>query len=197
MIEVDKYNQSILSEIRSGKNGRDKVIKQLYFDAKLKNKISSMLLKKGANTDDVETVFNTSLMQFMKTVIKNKDLEVSTSIDNYIMGIARYVWYKELRQQIKNRSDEIEDQYDLSTDVTPESLVIDHSQKDLITELLSYLGKNCREVLMYWVNGYKMAEIADLVGYNSSNMARKKKYKCLKELLTFLDKNPHIKSILR
>lgn len=156
-----------------------------------------MLLKKGANKDDVETVFNTSLMQFMKTVIKNKDLEVSTSVDSYIMGIARYVWYKELRQQIKNRSDEIEDQYDLSTDVTPESLVIDHSQKDLIAELLSYLGKNCREILMYWANGYKMAEIADLVGYNSSNMARKKKYKCLKELLTVLDKNPHIKSILR
>ena len=156
-----------------------------------------MLLKKGANSDDVETIFNTSLMQFMKTVVNNKEFEISTSIDSYIIGIARYVWYNELRQQIKNRSEEIEDQYDLSTDVTPESLVIDHSQKDIIAELLSYLGKNCREVLMYWANGYKMVEIAELVGYKSPNMARKKKYKCLKELLTFLDKNPHIKSILR
>lgn len=156
-----------------------------------------MLRKKGADADDVETIFNTSLIQFMKTVIKNDELEISTSIDSYIIGIARFVWYKELKQRNKNRTEEIEGQYDLSSDVTPESLVIDHSQKDTISELLSNLGKNCREVLMYWANGYKMLEIAEIVGYKSPNMARKKKYKCLKELLIFVDKNPHIKSILR
>ena len=58
-------------------------------------------------------------------------------------------------------------------------------------------GKNCKEVLMLWAYGYKMKEIANIMNYKSDNMAKKKKYKCFKELLEFLEQNPEAKSALR
>ena len=85
----------------------------------------------------------------------------------------------------------------MASGVTPEDLVIDFSQKKLIENLLSYLGRNCKEVLMYWANGYKMKEIAKLVGYKSEGMAKKKKHLCMDKLQKHIANNPSIIAILR
>jgi len=153
-----------LKEVRAGKERRDATIRQLYYDQNLRGIIRSLVMKKGGSIDDFDLVFNTALMQFIKTVVKNRELKINSSINNYIIGIAKYVWYKELAQKSKTRFDSIDQYYDLATDSTPESLVIRHHQKELISELLGQIGKNCKEVLMYWANGYKMTEIAKLLG---------------------------------
>ena len=197
MLNNSKDINSIIFDIRSGKEGRDNVIKQLYYNKDLRNIMRSMIFKKGGSEDDFETVFNTSLMQFVKTVTKNSKFEINTSINSYILGISKYIWYGELRKRNKHKSEAIDNHYNLSTETTPESLVIDFSNKELISDLLLELGKKCKEVLMYWANGYKMIEIADIIGYKSAGMAKKKKHICLKELLLYLDKNPQIKSVLR
>ena len=50
---------------------------------------------------------------------------------------------------------------------------------------------------MHWANGYSMKEIAVLMDYKSDMMAKKKKYKCFKELLNYIEKHPEIKNVLR
>ena len=67
----------------------------------------------------------------------------------------------------------------------------------LLHSLLETLGKNCKEVLLLWGNGYKMRDIADIIGYKSEEMAKKKKYQCFKTLLIYLEQNPEIKKSLR
>ncbi len=197
MVGTDQNKDIILSRLRAGKTERDLVIKQLYFDDELKGKIRSMVLKSGGCDNDFEIVFNTTLVQFIKTVVKNKNLTIKTSINNYILGIAKFSWYREFKNINKNKTEPIDNIYNLSTSITPESLVIDFSKKELIKKLLANLRRNCKEVLMYWANGYAMKEIADLLGYKSSNMAKKKKHLCFKELLAYLDDNPNIKSLLK
>ena len=186
-----------LSEIRSGKTSRDKVIKHLYHDQALRGSIQSMLSKKGGKREDFDMVFNTALMQFIKTVVKNAEMNISSTLNSYITGIAKYVWYAELSKRKKHQVEPIENYFDIAGDTTPESLVINFSQKELVHELLQNLGKNCKEVLLYWANGYKMQEIAKLLNYKSEGMAKKKKHICFKELLTYLGNNPHIKKILQ
>lgn len=186
-----------MTKIRSGKAGRDEVIGILYYDEVLRNKIRMVINKYGGKTSDFEEVFNTALMQFVKTVIKNKDMVISNTLHSYICGIAKFVWMNKSKKENKIRTEDIDDQYDISSDTTPESLLLDQSKIENLNELLEKLGKNCKEVLMYWANGYSMKEIADLMGYKSDNMAKKKKYKCFKELLDFLEKNPEVKKALR
>ena len=101
------------------------------------------------------------------------------------------------KKEIRLRTEDIDDQYDISSDTTPESLLFDQTKIEQLNDLLGKLGKNCKEVLMYWANGYSMKEIAEMMGYKSDNMAKKKKYKCFKELLDYLEQHPEIKNTLR
>ena len=55
---------------------------------------------------------------------------------------------------------------------------------------MNHLKSNCKQVLMYWAGGYNMSEIAQLVGYKSEGMARKKKCECYKELIVWLEAHP-------
>ena len=197
MIDSGIDTSEILKKSRSGKPGRDEVITQLYHDKKLRSKIESIVLKYGGQKSDFDTIFNNVLMQFLKTVIKNKDLEINSSLHAYLCGIAKYTWLNETKKEAKHRSEAIEDQFDLSSNITPETLLLDQGKLTLLSGLMANLGKNCKEVLMYWANGYSMVEIAEMMGYKSDMMARKKKYKCFKELLAFLEENPDIKNVLR
>lgn len=182
---------------RSGKEGRDAVITELYCNQKLKNKIQSVVLKYGGTSVDVETIFSHSILQVVKTMIKKPTLDISTSLESYIAGIARFSYFNEIRKNKKHQTQEIEDYHVPPLTVTPESLLVNQNKKEIIKEILSQLHKNCKEVLMYWANGYSMTEISEMMGYKSVGMARKKKYNCFKALMTILEKNPGIKDILR
>lgn len=197
MLEINKNTDVIISKIRSGKTGRDEAIGILYSDEVLRNKISIVIKKYGGQKSDFEDTFNTALMQFVKTVIKNKEMVITTSLHAYICGIAKFVWMNASRKANKIPTENIDDQYDIKADTTPESLLLNQSKIENLNGLLEKLGRNCKEVLMYWANGYSMKEIAVLMGYKSDNMAKKKKYKCFKELLDYLEENPDIKNTLR
>ena len=197
MKETLANTDTLLELIKSGKPGRDKALYRLYKDDILRGKVKATVTKYGARKDDHDMLFNTALMQFVKTVIKNKSLEIKGTIHSYICGIAKYCWLNEVKKNHNRETADIDDQYDLATDHTPESLLIDSSKKEHINLILEKLGKNCKEVLLYWANGYSMKEIADMMDYKSDMMAKKKKYKCFKELLDFLEARPDLKNVLK
>jgi len=189
--------QILISKIRSGKTGRDEVLISLYHDQILRNKIESVVLKYGGQHADKDSVFNTTLMQFVKTVIRKDDFSIQSTLHSYMTGIAKFTLLNEQKKNNKLRTEDIDDQYDIKTDHTPESLIINQSKVDQLNGLLQKLGENCKEVLMHWANGYSMKEIATMMNYKSDGMAKKKKYKCFKELLDYLEKHPEIKNVLR
>ncbi len=197
MSEINNNTENIISKIRSGKPGLDEAIKILYYDEVLRNKVNFVIKKYGGQSSDFEEVFSTTLMQFVKTVIKNKDMVITSTLYSYLCGIAKFVWINKSKKENKTHTENIDDQYDIRSDTTPESLLLDQTKIENLNDLLGKLGKNCKEVLMFWANGYSMKEIANMMGYKSDNMAKKKKYKCFKALLDYLEQNPEIKKTLR
>ena len=186
----------IFRDIRSGKQGRDEVIIRLYKDPKLRKGIQSAIIKMGGTQDDVNEVLTTTLMQFVKTVIQKQDLYIKYQLNTYIISIAKYIWLAKRKKDTKYSYNEEYLEEEEWAD-SPETLVLEKDKIDLLHELMQKLGKNCKEVLMYWANGYKMKEIASLLDYKSENMAKKKKYQCFKSLLIYIEDNPRIKSALR
>lgn len=184
----------MLQQIRSGKDGRDAVIKMLYQDSKLKNMIYGLILKSGGEQSDAQSVFNQTLIQFIKTVIRKPDLQITSTLNSYIAGIARYCWYEDLGKRKKPPIIRPQNEEDT---ITPEKMVIDLEKKNLLQELLSKMKRNCKEVLMHWANGFTMNEIADMMDYKSFKMAKKKKYECMKQLLAYLEQKPELKEALR
>lgn len=186
----------LLQRIRLNKVSRDQVIGELYHDSALRSSIRSMMKSKGATEEDVQEVFNICIIKFVKTVIKNSDINISHTVQSYITGIARFEWYGILRDRKKHTHQEL-DAWRKTENTTPESLLIDGDQKTLILDLLNAVGDKCKEVLLLWANGYKMKEIAVSVNYKSEGMAKKKKHQCFKNLLNYIEKNPDIKNLIR
>ncbi len=187
---------AILTDIRSGKEGRDKVLINLYKDQKLKQGILSTLIKMGGNQDDFHEVFTTTLMQFVKTVMQKSDLDIKYQLNTYIISIARYIWLAKRKKESKYTYNDEYLQENEWVD-SPETLILEKDKVHLLHDLMQKLGKNCKEILLHWANGYKMREIAHIMEYKSENMAKKKKYLCFKSLLKYLEENPQIKSALR
>lgn len=197
MIANDIDIQLIVSKIRSGKTGRDEVLVSLYHDQTLRTKVEHVAAKYGRQKVDFDMIFNSTLMQFVKTVINNRDFSIQSSLHSYMSGIARYIMLNDLKKTNRLRTEDIEDQKNIKTDHTPESLIIDQTKVKQLDQLLQKLGKNCKEVLLHWANGYSMKEIAVMMKYKSDMMAKKKKYKCFKEMLNYLEEHPEIKNVLR
>lgn len=196
MIETHTNIEEVVSIIRSGKQGRDQIITSLFKDAMLRQSIRAVVLKYGGREEDVSHIFNTTLMQFVKTVMKNPNPSISSGLHTYLCGIAKYSWFHETKRRGKNLAEDIEDHRELSDGISPENLMIDQSKFSLLHGLLDRLGKNCKEVLLHWANGFSMVEIAKMMNYKSDMMARKKKYKCFKELMEYMRLHPEIKEAL-
>ncbi len=196
MIEHQVDIAELLRQVRSGKAGRDAVIARLYRDDKLRNAIRVALKKYGASHQDFDHIFNTTLMQFMKTIMKNPDMTITSSLNTYLCGVAKYTWFHETKKRGRHIAEDIDELPDISDSTTPEKLLLDQGKKGLLHGLLAVLGKNCKEVLLHWANGFSMNEIAAIMNYKSDMMARKKKYQCFKELMAYLKDNPEIKNAL-
>lgn len=189
------FNQEMLNQIRLNKTSRDEAIYNLYYDERLRANFKKMMSSIHFDTSSFESVFNHALMQFVSTVVKRKDFQLNSEYVSYITVIGRNEYIKVLKVQNKSVSTE-NYEHSWKDNDEPEKLLINTEKKEVIFDLLGKLGKNCREVLLLWANGYSMVEIANQMNYQSDGMARKKKYKCFKELNNMLIENPHYKSIL-
>lgn len=186
----------LVSNIRSGKSGRDEAIEQLYHDTKLRHNINSIVQKMGGSNYQATEMLNVAIMKFIKTVVTNKEFTLTSSVINYITGIAKFTFLNNLKKQKLNSTIPIDD-YVFNDDAPqPSELIIKREKFELLTSVLSNLGKNCKEVLLLWGNGYNMNEIADKLGYKSSDMAKKKKYQCFKSLMKTVNNNTYLKEAL-
>ncbi len=192
----DYSTADTLAAIRSGKEGRDKVLTYLYHNERLRNSIQSVVYKMGGTQENFKDIFANTLMQFVKTVVNKPDLEIRHEMNTYITSIAKYLWLADKRKENKYSHTEIESDIEEEWEDGPETLILKKEKIYLLDGLLGQLGKNCKEVLMYWANGFKMKEIAEMLQYKSADMAKKKKYKCFKALLSYLENNPNIKAAL-
>ena len=127
-----------------------------------------------------------------------KNLSIKLNIHSYLVGIGKNVWFKIIADNKKHSTVEIDMKENIFIEAEePEQLYLLGEKKEQLHAVLENIGKNCKEVLMLWSLNYKMAEIAQALHYKSEQMARKKKCICLKELLLYLEANPHIANELK
>jgi len=187
---------AILTKIRSGRAGRDEAIVQLYKDQKLRNGFKKMITTEGWPKSTFDTIFTDAIIAFASSVIRRKDFQLNSNLRNYILVIGKRAYRRKNAKKFMTTSlDEIGD-VKIEDDIAMD-LIINDEHRELVQMVLSRLGRNCREVLTYWASEYNMKEIADLMGYKSDMMARKKKYKCFKELMELVEKYPNIEDLLR
>ncbi len=180
--------QDIVKQVRSGKEGRDEVIKMLYLNEKLRSLASQYVLRNKGSKTDAEDLVTEGVISFI-TQCYRKEFSLSTDPVNYILAIIRNEW---VRSKKKEKPTVELDQIDRSNKVNyhhPEYLMIDAERRNKFRSLIKRLDLKCFKVLEMWSRDIRMRQIAVSMNYKSEGMARKKKHECMQKLATLVQNN--------
>lgn len=185
MVKLDETN--IVEFINQGKD--KEVIKYLY--QRVFPMVKKYLLKKGARKEDVEDVFQDSVMTFYKMTIEKKiasDLNVSGLL--YTISVNK--WFNLMRKN--NRQVVVDFQENESYQFIPDEireLVLVKTEKNLLNSLFSQIGDKCIQLLTFTIYQDLMIEdIQERMGFSSEAAAKMQVKRCREKLYEQLDKNP-------
>lgn len=168
------------------KKGDQSALKNVYSHLSL---IKNMVLKNSGSVDDAYDLFQDSVLIFYKNVVK-KDFELKSSISTYLYSISYRQWLKKLRGRKseslmnlnENYSPDLIEEFNFETfDSTKENRL------EIVLAMIDQLGENCKKILnLFYFQGLDLEAISNRMGYNSSQVARQQKYRCLKQVRDLL-----------
>jgi RNA polymerase sigma factor (sigma-70 family) len=145
----------------------------------------------GGGLQDGEDIFQETVVTFIDLVQRRK-FRGDSSIKTFLTSIAKHIWLNELkrRKSVNHRESRF------WTERDQEELFDSYEDQEIKAQfliLLSQLGDSCRQVLtMFYYENLTFAEIMEKMGYESEQVVRNKKYKCLRELTGLVRDNPFL-----
>ncbi|MEM9260812.1 MAG: sigma-70 family RNA polymerase sigma factor [Bacteroidota bacterium] len=185
--------QSTASEtvraIQAGGAAREEALRKVYLANR--TAIGRMVQKAGGTDADAQDVMQEAMLAFFENV-RSGAFRGESKVATYLYAIARFNWLNQRKKRERRREKEQLAAPLPGSKVTRLSL---ESGLGLarMTELFARLGENCQRVLLDSIYyGSDMQKIAKNMGYENEQVARNKKYTCLKKLKTLIREHPHL-----
>ncbi len=158
---------------------REAALKALYLNQKLRGFIIGFVRNNGGNQEDGKDILQDALI-ILDRQVRLGGYKGTGTVENYLQGIAHKLWIRK-RQQWNERHRELnETNQKEEIDEGPEVQFLSNERKQLIDQILTKLGKNCKAILNLYKLQYSMEEIAIKIGFASKEVARNEAYKCRK-----------------
>jgi len=187
-------DQEIIDGIQKGGLAENQVLPFLY--AHYKTAVLTFVTSNKGSQEEALDVYQDAVVAAYDNIKQGK-FRGESALASYLYAIARFIWLNRLKRKKKEQS--ILDQQSFA-EVGEDhlSVLLDTERSQILQETLGQLGDSCKEVLIYAVYyEYSMKEISEKMGFDSEQVARNKKYKCLKRLKDLLGKRPDLKEWLR
>ncbi|MFM9910276.1 MAG: RNA polymerase sigma factor [Chitinophagaceae bacterium] len=189
-MEVQKnYSDTeLLTAIRSGQDVNPvlKFLYRQYFEW-----LSVYIEQNNGSRQDAEDVFQEVLVSFLELVRLNK-FRGDSSVKTFLFSLNRNSWLNELKRRGREQVRELKFEKgkdDKEPDTT--QVIIGRESRKLVMEIIERLGEGCKKVLLaFYYQNLSMKEICEQTEYESEQVVRNKKYKCLKQLEQMLVENP-------
>jgi len=150
--------------------------------------ITGYIKNNGGSKSDVQDLLQEAIIVLWQNVNAGR-FELNAKVSTYLFAIAKNKWMAEMRR--RKRYDHNIESIEKRTDGqnTLES-IIDDEQKNLITDALKKLEPPCKELLLlFYFEERSMNEIAEILNFANSNVAKAKKYQCKKALEVLVKQN--------
>jgi RNA polymerase sigma factor (sigma-70 family) len=148
--------------------------KQLYLYQK---GIRSWLKQNSAGHEECKDVFHDAMIAFYEYA-QRKDFKVDINPEQLLFGIAKNIWFKELRKKKNIPSGELTGME--FSDAEMEDILQRENQYKAAGKALSELGSKCRQLLfLYYFRQQSLEKIAKRLGFSNANVAKTIKYQCL------------------
>ena len=188
-------DQDVIEAINHSKN-LDPVIRHLYhtnFDS-----VASYVRSNSGNDEDAEDFFQEAIVVFIN-IVKKGNFRGDSSIKTFLYSIVRNLWRNELKRQ--NRVLLRETNYYEQTEKEEQDIqesIGENEIKNQLLHLLEQLGGNCKKILLlFYYENLPMKEIFQHMGYETEQVARNMKYRCMNKLKGLLNEHPEMKQNFR
>ncbi len=167
------------------REGSDEVLKQVYEENR--DKFINFAKRYNLSHEDVVDVYQDAYIAFYDNIMNGKVQSFTSSISTYIISIGKYL----ILDKLKKNNKTINPDFDISI-LRPEEELIDAldldtkkltTEQELLRKHFNALGRKCKELLdLFYYRGFTIKEILELGSYNSENVIKSTKSRCLKTL---------------
>jgi RNA polymerase sigma factor (sigma-70 family) len=193
MANIDWSDEALVSGIRAGGSARDEALKRLYLMPGLRETVIRYVLANGGSRQDAQDIFQEALVILDRNVREGR-YEARSALSTYFVAIAKWRWVT-VRRQMGRYTDLSPAHYDAEVE-SPETAAIREEYRELFQEALSQIGERCRELLRLYQLDHSMEEIAQIMHYNSADVAKKEAYRCRMRFRELLQNNPTFAALL-
>lgn len=188
-------DSEMLDNLRSGQR-MEETIKAIY-----RNHFGGLcwyVMNNNGSRQDAEDVFQEVMVNFIELVQKNK-FRGEASVKTFLFSLNRYTWLNELKR--RGRALVREEKYERGQDrveMDTSHFIADREGKAEVLRVVGELGETCRKILLlFYYENLSMKEILEATDYETEQVVRNKKYKCLKQLEQMVNANPALKQTLK
>lgn len=186
-------DEAIVSGIRSGAAARDRALRCLFLDRRLKGFIFGFVQKQGGNAQDAEDIFQDAII-ILERQVREGSYRGAGSLGGYIQGIARKLWLR--RRSKNNRVQELQPGQEDGMEQSPEAQFIAEERQRVIDEVLDKIGQRCKQILTLYKLKHSMEEIAEAMGFAGKDVAKNEAYQCRKRFRNFVNSRPDYLDLL-
>ena len=183
LADLNQEERGIITAFVSGNQKEtNKAIEKIY--KSYFEMIENLVVNNSGCLADADDLFQEVLVTFYKNILLGKFLEHS-SIKTYFYAIARNTWITQVK---KNKTLNTTCLENISDDIQPiennSAKEFSDEQEILLTELLTEMKEDCRNILTdFYYKKLSLDAIKKNYKLASKQVAKTKKYRCLKKLI--------------
>ena len=157
--------------------------------------IEQLILKNNGSAEAAADIFQDGLVVFYRKV-REPNFRMTSAMGTFLYAICRNLWLMQLRKRKRETAltEVHEDTVAIGDDVF--DYLQDTERSQWVADALGQLKEDCRQVLVYfYFDRLKMSEIMERMGYQSEQVAKNKKSRCMKRLRELVLAKPEAKEL--
>jgi len=179
--------EEIITGIAGRKNNVIKYIYKTCYDS-----VRKLILMNKGNDDDARDTFQEALFIIYQK-INLREFQIKCNFKTYLYSVCRFLWIRELtkKQKCEDITDELPDLYGSE----PLNSKLELKGQKIFSRHFNELCEDCQKVLKMYFSNVSMEEICNIMGYRNIQIAKDKKYRCKKNLLTRIYEDPEYQKL--
>ncbi len=174
------------------KNGSEDTFKKVYEDNRLK--FLHFARKYQLNEEESIDIYQDAYIVFYENITSRKLTTLKSTISTYIFSVGKYMMIDKLKKSKKIVDSELALNLAHDDGISAEALLEGKTpltqEQMLLQKFFKLLGDQCKKVLtLFYYRGFNIAEIMVEGGYNSENVVKSQKSRCLKQLKELIKSN--------
>ncbi|AEH01511.1 RNA polymerase sigma factor [Lacinutrix sp. 5H-3-7-4] len=167
------------------KSGSQIALRQVYEDNR--DKFINFAKRYNLPQDDVIDIYQDAYVIFYDNIMNGKIEKFTSSISTYLFSVGKYLIFDKMKKNNKKVGSGfdlaiVRDEDEIMHTMEIEEKTLTREQELLYTHFSS-LGKQCQELLkLFYYRGFTIKDILELGNYNSENVIKSTKSRCMKTL---------------